>query len=362
MNKRAYNFSAGPAMLPEAILQEAQAELLNWQGLGLSILEVGHRTDVFQSMLNEAKQDLRDLLSIPDSYHILFLGGAARTQFAMVPLNFSSPEHQGGYLVSGFWSALAFSEGQKVSQAYCVASSENNGFVDVPPHEFGVPLKDNTAYLYFAPNETIHGVRFACPPNVNVPLIADMTSCFLSEPFQIEDYGLIFAGAQKNIANAGLTIVLIREDMLDRIVSPSIPTMLDYRTHVHHASLYATPPVFNCYLAAKMFKWVLAQGGVSALYEQNAQKANRLYQFIDESTFYHCKVKNNARSLMNVCFSLEKPFLEDNFIQEAAKRGLLGLKGHRKVGGLRASLYNAMPMEGVEHLIAFMSDFAGIHQ
>lgn len=358
MKSRPYNFGAGPAALPESVLLEAQAELLNWQGRGLSILETGHRTPEFQQVMQEAEADFRALLSIPDDYHVLFLGGAARTQFAMVPMNLMTPGQQAGYLISGLWSSLAFDEACKVKSAYCIANSDHHGFRKIPdPTDW--QLRHNTTFIYYTPNETVNGVRFPeVPKTGDIPLVADMTSCLLSEPLDISKFGLIFAGAQKNIAPAGLTVVIVRASLLETLIDPIIPTMMDYRTHVIHKSLYATPPVFNCYMAAKMFKWIKAQGGVPALYKINCEKAAKLYDFIDSSPFYQCLIEPNSRSLMNVCFSLVKPELEDEFLIKANLRGLCALKGHRMVGGLRASLYNAMPIAGVDALIKFMQDFA----
>lgn len=348
-------------MLPEPILLEAQAELLDWQGSGMSILEVNHRSDAFQSLLLQAEADIRELLRIPDYYHVLFLGGAARTQFAMVPMNFLSPEAYAGYLVSGIWSSLAYEEACKLKHAYCVASSQADGF-NKTPDPASWTLRDSTQYVYFTPNETINGVRFTQVPEVgSTPLVVDMTSCLLSEPIEIDKFALIFAGAQKNISTAGLTLVIVRDDLLEQLPEPVIPTMMDYRTQVAHRSLYATPPVFNCYLAATMFRWVKQQGGVEALYAVNCQKAARLYQYLDDSSFYTCAIEKNSRSLMNVCFFLNNQSLEKDFLMRAQERGLVGLKGHRLVGGLRASLYNAMPMAGVDALIAFMQEFAKEH-
>lgn len=358
MKSRPYNFGAGPATLPEAVLLEAQAELLNWQGLGMSILETGHRTPEFQHLMHEAEADLRELLAIPEHYHVLFLGGAARTQFSMVPMNLIAAGQQAGYLISGIWSAQAYDEGHKLTSAYCIGSSRDTGFTQTPD-PVNWQLRSNTAYVYYTSNETINGVRFPAIPNMgNIPLVADMTSCLLSEPIDINKFGLIFAGAQKNIAPAGLTMVIIRSDLLDIIRENQIPTMMDYRVHATYKSLYATPPVFNCYMASKMFKWIKAQGGVQALYQLNQEKAAKLYHYIDSSASYHSPVACNSRSLMNVSFFLKNPALEDEFLIQANRRGLLALKGHRITGGLRASLYNAMPMSGVDALIAFMQDFA----
>jgi len=345
-------------MLPMSLLQEAQAELLNWQGLGLSILEIGHRTPEFQRLMYEAEHNLRQLLDIPEQYHVLFLSGAARAQFGMIPMNFLSEGDKGAYLVSGVWSSMAYDEACRLKQAYCLASSKISGFKQAPNAQ-NLNFCDRTAYVYYTPNETVNGVRFPRLPNTgDIPLIADMTSCLLSEPIRVSDYGLIFAGAQKNIAPAGLTLLIIRADLLSKINNAAIPTMMDYRTHVMHQTLYATPPVFNCYMASKMFKWIKAEGGVQALYERNVEKAQRLYDYIDASSFYECLVEKQSRSLVNICFSLKQDTRTEEFILEASRNGLYALKGHRLVGGLRASLYNAMPMQGVEALIAFMKNFA----
>lgn len=358
---RGYNFGAGPAMLPESILLEAQAELLNWQNLNQSVMEIGHRTPHFTELMIEAEQTFRELLHIPQNYHVLFLGSAARTQFAAIPLNFLSENQQAGYWITGIWSKMAYEEACKLKQAYCIASSEANGFIQIPAQsEWQIRAK--SAYVYCTTNETINGVRFTAPPKIaGVPLIADMTSCLLSEPINISDYGLIFAGAQKNIAPAGLTLVIIRDELLKTIQEKTIPTMLDYRTHCSEKSLYATPPTFNCYLAAKMFRWIKQQGGVDALYQQNCKKSAALYQYIDSSSFYYCPIAQESRSLVNICFFLANQPLEELFLSQAQAKKLYALKGHRLVGGLRASLYNAMPMAGVDCLIDFMQHFAKEH-
>jgi phosphoserine aminotransferase len=359
MKRPIYNFGAGPAMLPQSILIEAQAELLDWQHQGLSILEVGHRTPEFIALLEHAKQSLRDLLSIPANYQILFLGGAARTQFAMIPMNFISPKEQAGYIISGIWSKMAFLEAKHLKKAYCISSEVEDNFTSLPDLS-KLNSKNNTSYLYYTPNETVNGIRFPHIPNTfGLPLIADMTSCLLSEPIDVSQYGLIFAGAQKNIANAGLTVVIVRDDLLEKMPNPSIPSMMHYAVQAQYQSLYATPPVFNCYLADKMFDWIKSQGGVIALSRKNSEKAAKLYQFIDASAFYTTRVDKEARSLMNVCFDLKRPELNNEFINLASTRGLLALNGHRLTGGLRASLYNAMPMEGVDALIHFMTEFEG---
>ena len=358
MKTRVYNFGAGPAMLPLSILQEVQEELLNWQGLGLSVLEIGHRTAPFRDLMEQLEFDLRELLFIPNNYHVLFLGGAARTQFAMVPMNLLLRDQQAGYLISGLWSSMAFDEACKLKQAYAVANTKKTGFTHAPSRA-DWELQTNTAYLYYTPNETVNGVRFNETPMLpGIPLVADMTSCLLSEPVNVADFGLIFAGAQKNIAIPGLTIVIIRSDLIKTATESPVATMFDYQTHVNNKSMYATPPTFNCYVALKMLKWIRAAGGVSALYQVNCKKAAALYQYIDSTSFYHSTVDENSRSIVNVCFSLERNDLEHEFIERANLHGLYALQGHRAVGGLRASLYNAMPMAGVESLIAFMQDFA----
>jgi len=357
---RPFNFSAGPAMLPESILVEAGGELLNWNGLERSVMEVGHRTQAFQDLLTDAKDTLRELLAIPPDYQILFLGGAARTQFAMIPMNLLSEGEKAAYLVSGVWSSLAFDEASRLApdQAYCIASNANSALPMIPEYSTAT-LAPNTAYFYYTPNETINGIRFPkVPSHGRAPLIADMTSCLLTEPIHVADYDLLFAGAQKNIGPAGLTIVILRNQLLDKIPQSIIPTMLDYRVHAKHHSLYATPPTFNCYMAAKMFHWIKGQGGVESLYQQNVKKAAALYDFIDESPFYDAVVTGEARSIVNVCFKLNRPELETEFFKAAEKRSLFGLKGHKLVGGIRASLYNAMPMAGVEALIGFLHDFS----
>lgn len=345
-------------MLPEPVLREAQAELLSWKGLGLSVMEISHRSDLFQTLMDEAEASLRSLLNIPNQYHVLFLGGAARTHFAMIPMNFLAPDARAAYLVSGLWSSLAFDEACRLKQAYRVGSAVSMHGTTLPvyhPEE----LHPDTAYLYYTPNETINGLRFPnVPQSGQVPLIADMTSCLLSEPINVSDYGLIFAGAQKNIGPSGLTIVIIRDDLLARAPEAMLPTMLDYRVQVTSKSLYATPPTFNCYMAHHMFNWVKDQGGVDALYQLNCQKAAKLYQWIDASPFYDCPIAPSARSIVNVCFRLVDSAREEAFLRLSEQRGLYGLRGHRSIGGLRASIYNAMPIAGVDALIAFMEEFS----
>lgn len=363
---RGYNFGAGPATLPESILKEAQAELLDWQGLDMSVMEIGHRTPEFSALMDTAINHVRELLKVPDNYAILFIGSAARTQFAQIPMNLINKNQEAGYVVTGIWSEMALQEAIKISRGYCVASAKNNGFTEAPDTK-AWDIHPNSAYIYYTPNETINGLRLAeLPDTGTIPLIADMTSCIFSEPVDVSRYGLIFAGAQKNIANAGLTLVIVRKDLLENRDIPVIPTMLDYQTYAQSGSMYATPPVFNCYLANKMFEWIKIHGGVDALYVQNCEKAKFLYDYIDHSGFYTCQIKPANRSLMNVCFRInnekgKQQELEALFLVKACAKGLYALKGHKMVGGLRASLYNAMPLEGVEALVTFMDDFAREH-
>lgn len=343
-------------------MQAVHEEWFDWQNQGMSVVEIGHRTPAFMDMLRNAEQSLRDLLAIPESYHVLFMGGAARTHFALVPLNLLSKQQQGGYLVSGIWSQMAFEEAQRIKSAYCIASASAEGFIRAP-NPLQWQLQDNTAYVYYASNETVNGIRFPDIPKFgqNLPLIADMTSSLLSEPLPICDYGLIFAGSQKNIAPAGMTVVIVRADLLAHLPELPIPTMMDYRVHAANHSLYATPPAFNCYMAYKMFQWLQAEGGVSVMHQRSLQKSAKLYDYIDESSFYQCKIEQSSRSLMNVCFFLPTSELDAAFLTQAQQAGLYALKGHKLVGGIRASLYNAMPMEGVDALLNFMADFAKVN-
>lgn len=358
---RGYNFGAGPAMLPTSLLEEIKDELLDWQGTGMSVMEIGHRTSEYTELMQEAEKLLRELLNIPPSYEIFFMGGAARSQFSLIPLNLLQKEDKAGFLISGLWSSMAYEEAKRLKSAYSVFNAESNGFTEIPERQFW-QVEDNTKYFYYTPNETINGIRFDSLPKLKAPLIADMTSCLLSEPLNIDDYGLIFAGAQKNIANAGLTLVIMSKDLISQVKDEKLPTMFDYRTFSQHHSMYATPPTFNCYIALKMFQWIKKQGGVEALYQLNIEKAQRLYNYIDSSDFYFAKVKLKYRSIMNVCFNLKKEALLELFLKEAKKQNLLALSGHRMAGGLRASLYNSMPLQAVDQLIEFMTNFARKHQ
>lgn len=339
---RAINFGAGPATLPLEILTQVQEELLDWRGSGMSVMEISHRSTLFCDMLEDAEKDLRDLLSIPPSYHVLFLGFPSRFQFSMIPKSFLRTSAD--YLVTGFWSQLAHHEANKKMPVRQLNDASD--------------LNKDADYFYYTPNETLSGIAYAGVPKVgDVPLVADMTSCLLSMPLNVSEYDLIFAGTQKNIAPAGVTLVIISDAFLHK-ATPQIETLCDYRTHVQYKSNYATPPTFTLYMAGLMFKWLHSQGGLISIHDNNLKKANLLYDFIDGSDFYCSKVPKVQRSLSNVVFTLRDDALTDPFLQAATHENLVGLKGHRKVGGCRASLYNAMPLECVETLIAFMVDFA----
>ncbi|QBS13363.1 3-phosphoserine/phosphohydroxythreonine transaminase [Legionella geestiana] len=354
-----FNFGAGPGMLPPEVIQEAAAELPECRYADMSILEVGHRTDAFQALLKETVDDCRRLLGVPDNYHILFLGGAARTQFAACALNFFTGKLRAAYLVSGLWSSMAFAEASRLSNAYCLASTEPQGFLDIPDVS-SLTLEDNTGFIYCTPNETVNGVALSTLPACeDLPLVADMTSCLFATEVDIQRFGLIFAGAQKNLGPAGMTIVIVRDDLLACEPSPMLPAMMDYRVHVRSAGLYATPPVFNIWMAAKMLKWMEKEGGVKALAARNREKSQRLYSFIDQQDFYKTRIQKRARSVLNVCFDVPEAKQLEPFLKGASEHGLLALRGHRAVGGLRASLYNPMPIAGVDALIEYMNLFCG---
>ncbi|NBX84695.1 MAG: 3-phosphoserine/phosphohydroxythreonine transaminase [Gammaproteobacteria bacterium] len=356
MKPRGYYFGAGPAVLPDEILTKAQQDLWTWKDTGVSILEIGHRTEVFMNLMQETETLIRKLLKITDDYAVLFLGGAARAQFAMVPMNILQPGKRAAHVVTGTWSQMAFDEAKRLypESTYCVASSESSAFR--LPVDTVESIQTDTQYLSFTPNETIHGNRYEPTAAYNhLPWVADMTSCILSEPINIQQYGLIFAGAQKNLANAGMTLVIVKKAWLEQSPMAILPTMFDYRVHEKHQSLYSTPPTFNCYLAYEMLKWVEAQGGVEEMKVLNQRKSDMLYDFLDSSSQFQAFVAPSIRSKMNVCFSTGNAEKDAALLKKADAKGLYGLKGHRVLGGLRASLYNAMPLQGVESLIDFLS-------
>ena len=353
-----YNFSAGPAVLPKEVLQQAQAEMLDWHGSGMSVMEMSHRGIEFMGIAAEAEADLRELMGIPANYKVLFLQGGASQQFAMIPMNLLRGKASADYLNTGEWSKKAISEAKKFGTVNVVATGADKSFSYVP--EFTEWKCDKeAAYLHITPNETIGGVEFNwLPDSGSVPLVADMSSTILSRPIDVSKYGLIYAGAQKNIGPAGLTIVIVREDLLGDVL-PGTPTMLDYKTHADNDSMYNTPPTYGIYIAGLVFQMLKRQGGIATMEQTNIAKASLLYAAIDNSNgFYHCPVALDNRSRMNVPFTLKDAQLDGAFLKQADARGLLQLKGHRSVGGMRASIYNAMPLAGVQALVEFMNEFA----
>jgi phosphoserine aminotransferase len=351
-----YNFSAGPAVLPKAVLEQASAELLDWHGSGMSVMEMSHRGKEFLSIAEQAEADLRELLSIPDSYRVLFLQGGATSQFCMVPMNLLRGKRQADYVNTGAWSKKAIAEAQRYCDVSVVASSEDTGFSGIPAFD-DWQLNNDAAYLHYTPNETIGGVEFHWIPEVgDVPLVADMSSTILSRPLDVSRYGVIYAGAQKNIGPAGLTVVIVRDDLAGETIAGT-PSMFDYRKHADNGSMLNTPPTYGWYLAGLVFKWLKQLGGVNAIAGINQRKAQRLYDAIENSGFYHSPVASDCRSRMNVPFTLADAGLDAEFLAQAKSAGLLNLKGHRSVGGMRASIYNAMPEAGVDALIEFMAEF-----
>ena len=352
---RCYNFCAGPAALPESVLETARDDMLDWHGRGLSLMEMSHRSPEVVGVAQHAEQTLRQLLGISEDYALLFLQSGASTQFAAMPLNLLGARGRADYVNTGQWSKKAIAEGRRFGEVNVVASSEDTNFSTIP--EFGSwQLSSDAAYLHYTPNETIGGVEFFWTPEVAAPLVVDMSSTILSRPINVDDYGVIYAGAQKNIGPAGLTLVIARRDLLGQ-ASAACPTMLDWKVAADNDSMYNTPPTFALYLAALVFDWLVELGGLQAMAEINRRKAARLYAAIDGSSFYANPVEPASRSLMNVPFTLADPELDKLFLQESEKAGLLNLKGHRSVGGMRASLYNAVGEEAVDALIAFMRDF-----
>jgi len=353
---RVYNFSAGPAALPIEVLQQAQAEMLDWNGSGMSVMEMSHRGKDYMSIAAKAEADLRQLMSIPDNYKVLFLQGGASSQFAMVPINLLSGKKSADYLLTGQWSKKAVAEAKRFCDVNVIADTSDAKFTTVPD---AASLKFDTdaAYVHYTPNETIVGVEFPYIPDTgDTPLVADMSSNILSRQLDVSRYGVIYAGAQKNIGPAGLTIVIVREDLIGH-ANPSMPVMFDYKTHADNDSMYNTPATYSWYVAGLVFEWLLKKGGIAAMEAVNQRKAEKLYKAIDDSAFYSNPVANNCRSWMNVPFILANAELDAAFLEQAAANGLNTLKGHRSVGGMRASIYNAMPEAGVDALIEFMKEF-----
>jgi phosphoserine aminotransferase len=355
---RKWNFSAGPAAIPEVVLKEAQAEMLEWKGSGMSVMEMSHRSSDYIDVANSARQDLIDLLNIPSDYQVLFLQGGATLQFSMLPMNFGF-KGIADYVLSGSWSKKAINEASKITNINIVASSESSNFDHVPNEETW-KCSENSAYLHYVANETIQGNALHAPPSTKAPLIADMSSVILSEPIDVSRFSMIYAGAQKNIGPAGLTICIIKNDFL-KDASTDLPGMLQYAKHADAESMFNTPPTFAWYLSGKVFTWLKGQGGLESIGEINNLKAQRLYDFIDESDLYSNPVFEENRSIMNIPFLLADPELDAEFLHDAENAGLLNLKGHRSVGGMRASIYNAVPIEAVDALINFMGDFQSKH-
>lgn len=353
---RVYNFSAGPAVLPEEVLNEAAAEMLDYRGTGMSVMEMSHRSKSYETIIEDAESDLRDLLHIPENYKVLFLQGGGSTQFAMVPMNLMK-NRVADYIITGQWAKKAHKEASIYGKANAIASSADKTFSYIPDCS-DLPVSEDADYVYICENNTIYGTKFWTLPNTKGKLlVADQSSCFLSEPVDVSKYGLIFAGAQKNVGPAGTVIVIIREDLITEDVLEGTPTMLRYKIHADAKSLYNTPPTYGIYMCGKVFKWLKAKGGLEEMKKINEEKAKILYDFLDESKLFKGTVVKKDRSIMNVPFITGNEELDALFVKESKAAGLENLKGHRTVGGMRASIYNAMPMAGVEKLVTFMDDF-----
>ena len=353
---RVYNFSAGPAVLPEEVLQEAADEMLDYRGTGMSVMEMSHRSKAYDPIIKEAEADLRELMNIPDNYKVLFLQGGASQQFAMIPMNLMK-NRVADYIVTGQWAKKAYQEASLYGKANKIASSEDKTFSYIPDCS-DLPISEDADYVYICENNTIYGTKFKTLPNTKgKPLVADVSSCFLSEPVDVTKYGVIYGGVQKNIGPAGVVIVIIREDLITEDVLPGTPTMLRYKIHADADSLYNTPPAYGIYICGKVFKWLKKMGGLEAMKERNEKKAKILYDYLDESKLFKGTVRKEDRSLMNVPFITGNEELDAKFVKEAKEAGFENLKGHRTVGGMRASIYNAMPIEGVEKLVEFMKKF-----
>ena len=353
---RVYNFSAGPAVLPEEVLKEIQEEIFDYNGSGQSVMEMSHRSKVFDDIIKEAEADLRDLMHIPDNYKVLFLQGGASLQFAMIPMNLMKNK-VADYIVTGQWAKKAYQEAAKYGKAVKIASSEDKTFSYIPDCS-DLPIDDDADYVYICMNNTIYGTKFKTLPNTKGhTLVADVSSCFLSEPVDVTKYGVIYGGVQKNVGPAGLVIAIIREDLITDDVLPGTPTMLKWKTQADNDSLYNTPNCYAIYICGKVFKWIKKMGGLEAMKAHNEKKAKILYDFLDQSKLFKGTVEKKDRSLMNVPFVTGNEELDAKFVKEATAAGFVNLKGHRTVGGMRASIYNAMPIEGVEKLVEFMKKF-----
>ena len=353
---RVYNFSAGPAVLPESVLQEAAEEMLDYRGSGMSVMEMSHRSSAYQQILDEAEADLRQLMGIPENYRVLFMQGGASQQFAMVPMNLMKNK-VADYILTGVWAKKAWQEACMYGDAKVIASSQEENFSCIPDCR-DLPVRENADYVYICENNTIYGTKFhTLPDTKGKDLVADVSSCFLSQPVDVGRYGMLYGGVQKNIGPAGVVIAVIREDLIREDVLPGTPTMLRYKTHADNGSLYNTPPAYGIYICGKVFKWLKDMGGLSVMEQKNQEKAAVLYDFLDRSDLFRGTVVKKDRSLMNVPFVTGSRELDAAFVAQAEAAGLKNLKGHRLVGGMRASIYNAMPKSGVEALVDFMEDF-----
>ena len=353
---RVYNFSAGPAVLPESVLQEAADEMLDYRGTGMSVMEMSHLSKAYQTIIDEAEADLRTLMGIPDNYKVLFMQGGASQQFAMIPMNLMKNK-VADYIITGQWAKKAWQEAQMYGQANAVASSADKTFSYIPDCS-DLPISENADYVYICENNTIYGTKYWQLPNTKgKDLVSDVSSCFLSEPVDVSKYGMIYGGVQKNIGPAGVVIGIIREDLITEDVLPGTPTMLRYKTHADNGSMYNTPPAYGIYICGKVFKWLLRNGGLTEMKAYNEKKAAILYDYLDSSKLFHGTVVKKDRSLMNVPFVTGDAELDAKFVKAATEAGFVNLKGHRTVGGMRASIYNAMPMEGVKALVGFMEKY-----
>ena len=353
---RVYNFSAGPAVLPEEVLAEAAAEMMDYRGCGMSVMEMSHRSGMFQEIIDEAEADFRSLLNVPENYKVLFLQGGASLQFAMIPMNLMK-NRVADYIVTGQWAKKAWQEAQKYGTANKIASSEDETFSYIPDCS-DLPISENADYVYICENNTIYGTKYKKLPNTKGKLlVADVSSCFLSEPVDVTKYGILYGGVQKNIGPAGMVIAVVREDLITDDVLEGTPVMMKYKTHADNGSMYNTPNCYCIYICGKVFKWLQKNGGLEAMKARNEEKAAILYNYLDESRMFHGTVRREDRSLMNAPFVTGNPDLDKKFVAESTKAGFLNLKGHRTVGGMRASIYNAMPREGVVRLVEFMQKF-----
>lgn len=353
---RIFNFSAGPAVLPEEVLQEAAAEMMDYNGTGMSVMEMSHRSKAYQQIIDEAEADLRELMNIPDNYKVLFLQGGASLQFAMIPMNLMKNK-KAGYVVTGQWAKKAYQEAKIFGEALELASSADKTFSYIPDCS-DLPITDDMDYVYICENNTIYGTKFKTLPNTKgKTLVSDVSSCFLSEPVDVSKYGIIYGGVQKNVGPAGVVIVIIREDLITEDTLPGTPTMMKYKIHDENGSMYNTPPAYGIYICGKVFKWLKKMGGLTVMQAHNEAKAKILYDFLDASKMFKGTVVKEDRSLMNVPFVTGNEELDAKFVKEAKAAGFENLKGHRSVGGMRASIYNAMPLEGVEKLVEFMRNF-----